>query len=85
MELNLFRCLFLSKLNLGPIQYVLVQVLERKVPAVNRLFYLISPMLCQPCRCFFKKQSSNPGIEPRTSGLEVQRAILCANGTWKTS
>ena len=26
--------------------------------------------------------SSHLGIEPRTFGLEVQRAILCANGTW---
>ena len=26
-------------------------------------------------------QSSHLGIEPRTFGLEVQRAILCANGT----
>ena len=25
--------------------------------------------------------SSHLGIEPRTFGLEVQRAILCANGT----
>jgi hypothetical protein len=25
--------------------------------------------------------SSHPGIEPGTFGLEVQRAILCANGT----
>ena len=28
-----------------------------------------------------KTQSSHLGIEPRTFGLEVQRAILCANGT----
>ena len=28
-----------------------------------------------------KKVSSHLGIEPRTFGLEVQRAILCANGT----
>ena len=28
-----------------------------------------------------KKASSHLGIEPRTFGLEVQRAILCANGT----
>ena len=28
-----------------------------------------------------KKKSSHLGIEPRTFGLEVQRAILCANGT----
>ena len=28
-----------------------------------------------------KKESSHLGIEPRTFGLEVQRAILCANGT----
>ena len=28
-----------------------------------------------------KSQSSHLGIEPRTFGLEVQRAILCANGT----
>ena len=28
-----------------------------------------------------KLQSSHLGIEPRTFGLEVQRAILCANGT----
>ena len=26
--------------------------------------------------------TSHLGIEPRTFGLEVQRAILCANGTW---
>ena len=26
--------------------------------------------------------ASHLGIEPRTFGLEVQRAILCANGTW---
>ncbi len=25
--------------------------------------------------------ASHPGIEPGTFGLEVQRAILCANGT----
>ena len=28
-----------------------------------------------------KKKSSHLGIEPRTFGLEIQRAILCANGT----
>ena len=28
-----------------------------------------------------KQFSSHLGIEPRTFGLEVQRAILCANGT----
>ena len=28
-----------------------------------------------------KTGSSHLGIEPRTFGLEVQRAILCANGT----
>ena len=28
-----------------------------------------------------EKISSHLGIEPRTFGLEVQRAILCANGT----
>ena len=28
-----------------------------------------------------KFPSSHLGIEPRTFGLEVQRAILCANGT----
>jgi hypothetical protein len=28
---------------------------------------------------------SHLGIEPRTFGLEVQRAILCANGTQMTS
>ena len=28
-----------------------------------------------------KKVSSHLGIEPRTFGLEVQRAIRCANGT----
>ena len=28
-----------------------------------------------------KLVSSHLGIEPRTFGLEVQRAILCANGT----
>ena len=37
--------------------------------------------------CSKKKHSSHLGIEPRTFGLEVQRAILCANGTisycWK--
>merc|ERR1712215_547880 len=31
--------------------------------------------------CGKKKHSSHLGIEPRTFGLEVQRAILCANGT----
>ena len=31
--------------------------------------------------CTQKKLSSHLGIEPRTFGLEVQRAILCANGT----
>merc|ERR1711872_134887 len=31
--------------------------------------------------CFTKNLSSHLGIEPRTFGLEVQRAILCANGT----
>ena len=33
------------------------------------------------CACS-KSFSSHLGIEPRTFGLEVQRAILCANGTW---
>ena len=28
-----------------------------------------------------KKPSSHLGVEPRTFGLEVQRAIHCANGT----
>ena len=28
-----------------------------------------------------ENNSSHLGIEPRTFGLEVQRAILCANGT----
>ena len=28
-----------------------------------------------------QKVPSHLGIEPRTFGLEVQRAILCANGT----
>ena len=28
-----------------------------------------------------QNRSSHLGIEPRTFGLEVQRAILCANGT----
>ena len=28
-----------------------------------------------------KKLSSHLGVEPRTFGLEVQRAIHCANGT----
>jgi hypothetical protein len=28
-----------------------------------------------------KNVPSHLGIEPRTFGLEVQRAILCANGT----
>ena len=28
-----------------------------------------------------RKMSSHLGIEPRTFGLEVQRAIRCANGT----
>ena len=28
-----------------------------------------------------KKSTSHLGIEPRTFGLEVQRAIRCANGT----
>ena len=31
-----------------------------------------------------KKVSSHLGIEPRTFGLEVQRAIHCANGTQDT-
>ena len=31
-----------------------------------------------------KRCSSHLGIEPRTFGLEVQRAILCANGTHLT-
>ena len=31
-----------------------------------------------------KSISSHLGIEPRTFGLEVQRAILCANGTRHT-
>ena len=31
-----------------------------------------------------KVRSSHLGIEPRTFGLEVQRAILCANGTVST-
>ena len=36
-------------------------------------------------RNFIKeKNSSHLGIEPRTFGLEVQRAILCANGTHLT-
>ena len=34
-----------------------------------------------PERVRQKKVSSHLGIEPRTFGLEVQRAILCANGT----
>lgn len=29
-----------------------------------------------------KIESSLVGIEPTTFGLEVQRAILCAKGTW---
>ena len=34
-----------------------------------------------------RKYSSQPGFEPGTFGLEVQRAIHCATGTdirWKT-
>ena len=31
-----------------------------------------------------KKSSSHLGVEPRTFGLEVQRAIHCANGTQDT-
>ena len=31
-----------------------------------------------------KKPSSHLGVEPRTFGLEVQRAIHCANGTLDT-
>ena len=31
-----------------------------------------------------KKSSSHLGVEPRTFGLEVQRAIHCANGTTHT-
>ena len=31
-----------------------------------------------------KKPSSHLGVEPRTFGLEVQRAIHCANGTSDT-
>ena len=32
-----------------------------------------------------KKSSSHLGVEPRTFGLEVQRAIHCANGTQDTN
>ena len=54
---------------------------------------------CYVCRLLFgfhitgwlpkkwKKLSSHLGVEPRTFGLEVQRAIHCANGTvshWDT-
>ena len=51
---------------------------------------------CYVCRLLFgfhitgwlpkkwKKLSSHLGVEPRTFGLEVQRAIHCANGTLDT-
>ena len=51
---------------------------------------------CYVCRLLFgfhitgwlpkkwKKLSSHLGVEPRTFGLEVQRAIHCANGTQDT-
>ena len=32
-----------------------------------------------------KNPSSHLGVEPRTFGLEVQRAIHCANGTQDTN